>query len=438
MKLLIISFALGLFIPIIEIVDLLLKLLLRSRVSRIDKEGHAFPTSVKLSAEERADGGDPPSPYKILVSVRNIAPEFATFRDNLARFGYGNVLVIDDHSSDDTAELLRQSGIPFMSNEENLQKPGSILKALQGLPSDIKTIVVIDPDATILNLNPREFSKTISDFHEVLADFQKSGYEACAVRVAAHCDTLLEKLQNFEYKLTMGLVKKSLRQYVAVSGALAFYQRASLESVLQKHSKSVYGEDYETSLLLHAEQGRTYYDGRLTVVTSQRTTVKELTKQRMGWDLSLLKIHLHQLKSLKNIPKKPLYFYQYLIYNTLYLIVFHPVRILSVVFVGFSFTNLLDNALTLKLIPDYYFNNPIICLAFYGFAVIYSYLVLLVCERRRRRRYLLLVLLYPLYSMYLALVPRTLGYLNYFSLLLFRRKILEDGYNSALKQPMFG
>jgi hypothetical protein len=438
MKTLIISYALGLFIPIIEIIDLLLKLVLRSRVSRIDREGHASPTSVKLSEGESESGENPGvRPYKILVSVRNIAPEFDTFSENLGRFGYANVHVIDDHSSDDTSELLRKAGIPFSRNEENLQKPGSILKALQELPDDIKTIVVIDPDARILNLNPREFSKTVSDFQEVLADFQKSGYDACAVRVVANCNSFLEKMQNFEYKLTMGLTKKSLRHYVAVSGALAFYDRACLERVLQKHSKSVYGEDYESSLLIHAGHGKAYYDGRLTVLTSQRPTLKELTKQRMGWDLSLLKIHLQQLKTLKSIPKRPLYLYQYLLYNTIYLIVFHPVRMLSVVFVMLSFANLVDNA-AFEAIPDYYFNDPIICVSFYGFSLIYTYLILLACERRRRKRYLLLALAYPLYGLYLALVPKTLGYLNYLSLVLFKRKLLEDGYNSALRQPLLG
>ena len=243
MNALIIAFALGLFIPIFEIVDLILKVLLRGKVSRIEEDGHASHTSVKFPDEEREPADSSLRPYKILVSVRNIATDFNLFRDNLALFGFENVHVIDDHSTDATTDLLRQSGIPFCRNEENLQKPGSILKALKVLPADIETIVVIDPDARILNLNPREFSKTVSDFHEVLEDFQKSGYNACAVRVVSHCASFLEKLQNFEYKLTMGLTKKSLRQYVAVSGALAFYDRASLEKVLEKHSKSVYGEE---------------------------------------------------------------------------------------------------------------------------------------------------------------------------------------------------
>jgi hypothetical protein len=64
-------------------------------------------------------------------------------------------------------------------------------------------------------------------------------------------------------------------------------------------------------------------------------------------------------------------------------------------------------------------------------------MAMLACERRRRKRHLLLVLAYPLYSMYLALVPRTLGYLNYFSILFFKRKIVEDGYNPQFKRPRF-
>ena len=273
-----------------------------------------------------------------------------------------------------------------------------------------------------------EFNKEMSDFEEVLIDFQKSNADACAVRVVVECNSFIEKLQNFEYKVTMGLTKKAMRHFAAVSGAIAFYSRECLERVLEEHSKSVYGEDYETSLRIHGECGDIYYDGRLTAKTSQRKTWKELTKQRMGWDLSLLKVHTQLMKKLKKVPKSPMYLYQYFIYNALYLILFHPVRIVSAAFVFLSLANLIDNCTGAHMIGDYFYNNPFLCLAFYFFTLLYALTVLLASERRRRGRYKYTVFFYPFYSLYLSIVPKTLGYLNYVTLALFRRKIIQDGY----------
>jgi cellulose synthase/poly-beta-1,6-N-acetylglucosamine synthase-like glycosyltransferase len=85
-----------------------------------------------------------------------------------------------------------------------------------------------------------------------------------------------------------------------VSKAFAFFKKCRIEEILSEHSKSVYGEDYETSLRLHASGGRVYYDGRLTVKTTQRRSLWDLTRQRMGWDLSLLKIHWQLMGKLRS------------------------------------------------------------------------------------------------------------------------------------------
>lgn len=431
---LIFSYAVGLFIPLFDLIDLLVKVLLRRKVSHIEQNKHASPASVKM---ENGKAVRYSKPYKVLVSVRNIEGEFDVFKQNLGYFGYENMLVIDDLSTDHTVALLQKEHIPFITNELNLQKPASISRGLKHLPPEVQTVVVIDPDARLLNLNPAEFQKTVSDFNEVLADFENSEYDACAVRVLVECGSFIEKLQNFEYKITMGVSKKSLRHFAALSGAIAFYKRDCLEAVLEEHSKSVYGEDYETSLRLHSVCGKAYYDGRLTVLTRQRTTLKELTKQRMGWDLSLLKNHVQLFKKLNKMPRSFLYFYQYVLYNTVYLILFHPVRILSGLIVCFSFINLLDNVSGLHMMPEHVLNSTYLFAAFYCFSLLYAGLALLASERRRRRRYILLMFVYPFYGLYLAVVPKTLGYLNYLSLVIFRRKIIEDGYvHTVQKEPV--
>jgi len=421
--------ALGLYIPLIDSADCLLRLIRRRRIK--GQREHIWPTSLRgipqedAAAAQRSDA----KPYRVLVSIYNIADTFDEFKENVSRFGYENVLVIDDASTDKTPQLLKQEGIPFISNKVNLHKPASILRGLKALSEEIETVAVIDPDSTILNLNPREYNKDVSDFKEVLADFQSSSCAACAVRVVVRCNSLLEYLQNFEYKISMGLAKKSLEDFCAVSGAFAFFKRDYLQRILEGHSESIYGEDYETSLRILAGGGRIYYDGRLTVMTKQRNTIWSLSRQRMGWDLASMKINYFVLsKFLKKMPKKVFYIYQYIIYNTLFLILLHPIRIVSILFLSFSFLNLIDNVTRLNAIPNYFFNNPAFFLSYYLFHIVLVYALLFMVERRRRDRYLFILPIFPFYVLYINLVPRTLGFLNFFSILFFKKKVVEDGY----------
>lgn len=422
------SFVVGLYIPIIDSLDFLMRMIFRGRLGK--KGTGVWPTSLRSIPAFPFEDKELffLKPYKVLVAVHNIADNFREFAENLKPFGYDHVLVIDDASTDGTLELLKQEGIPFFKNGANAQKPASILHGLQSLSPEIETIVVIDPDAKVLNLNPREFGKKISDFIEVLSDFQVSGYDACAVRVLSQGNSFLERLQNFEYKISMGLARKSLNRFCLVSGAFAFFKRTTLQRVLQEHSKSVYGEDYETSLRILAGGGKIYYDGRITVLTQQRTTLWELTKQRMAWDFSLLKIHAQNPKKLFSLPKKFYPIYQFFVYNTLLAILLHPLRILSIGVLGVSLLNIPDTFLRTQFIPDTMITQPMFFVYYYIFHLAITCVWLFSIERRRRDRYVNVVFMFPFYALYINLIPRTLGFLNYLTLRGTGRKLVDDGY----------
>ncbi len=431
----IIAISAGLYIPFVDGLDFLVKLFYRAKTTT--RGNKIWPSSVREVPEDIEALKDPADsiirhfmvkPYKVVVSVHNIAETFEEFKNNMEDFGYENVLVIDDASSDVTRHLLRKENFDFLSNNINLQKSASILKGIRSLPREIETIIIIDPDARILNLNSREYGKRISDIEEVISDFQKSGYEGCAVRVLAECQSLLEYLQNFEYKTCMSLAKKSLQGLCMTSGAFAIFKRNFIERVLTEHSKSVYGEDYETSLRILAAGGHIYYDGRLTVVTKQKKNLWDLTRQRMGWDLSLLKIQLLMMKRINFLTKNFISFYHYVIYNTIISIVLHPIRLVSIALLITSFLNIFDNLFMAGIIPDRYYSDPRLFGVFYISYVMIAYATLFFVERRRRDRYIYLLPLYPFYVLYLGLVPRTLGYLNFISLKIFKRKVVEDGY----------
>jgi len=411
----------GLYIPIIDTIDMVIRIAYRYKFARQDKKTAAEQMAVEATQKMIR-------PYKVLMSVHNLASHFDEFKNNLKPYGYENVLVIDDTSTDHTAKLLKQEGIPYISNQINWQKPASILRGLRTLPPEIKTVIVIDPDARLLNLNPKEYNKEISDFQEVLMDFQMSDYDACAVRVLAECRSTLEYLQNFEYKISMGLTKKSMGVNSIVSGAFAFFKRDYLEAILTRHSKSVYGEDYETTLRILSSGGRIHYDGRVTILTKQRATLFDLTRQRMGWDFSLLKINAHLPRQLMSLPKKFYTWYQYIFYNIFLSVFLHPIRIVSITVLLACLANFFDNMARTHLIPDYAITNPGLFFLFYLFSLMVTYSLLFAVERRRRGRYAFILLLFPFYSLYMSLVPRTLGFLNYISIKTLGIKLVEDGY----------
>lgn len=411
----------GLYIPIIDTIDMLIRMGYRYKFTYRRKQ--VLPTSVAVAVAQKTV-----NPYKILMSVHNLAGQFEEFKNNIKVFGYENVLVIDDTSTDNTVALLQQEGIPVLPNQNNWQKPNSILRGLRALPPETNTVIVMDPDARILNLNPKEYGKEISDFKEVLLDFQASDYDACAVRVLAQCDSVLESLQNFEYKISMGLTKKSMGANSTVSGAFAFYKRYYLEDTLLKHSRSVYGEDYEISLRILSSGGRIYYDGRLTVLTKQRATLFDLTRQRMGWDFSLLKIDTMISGRLLDLPRKFYTMYHYIFYNVILSVLLHPIRVLSITVLLVCLVNLFDNLAHTHMIPDYPITNPMLFFLFYVFSLMVTYALLVVVERRRRGRYIFILLLFPFYSLYMGLVPRTLGFLNYITIKTMGFKLVEDGY----------
>ncbi|MDD5773748.1 MAG: glycosyltransferase family 2 protein [bacterium] len=427
----ILALVIGLYIPLIDSVDFIIKLIYRKKNT---KEGNSMlPTSVKKENARNKNGANASglNSYKVIISVYNISKTFENFVKNIKPFGYQNILIIDDASSDNTAALLKERGIPFITNEHNLQKPASILNGLKKLPERIYTVIVMDPDSAILNLNPKEHNKKISDFDEVLNNFQNSSFDACAVRILVEGNSILERLQNFEYKISMGLAKKSMEELTVISGAFAFFKRGFLESVLSKHSQSVYGEDYETSLRILTSGGHIYYDGRLSVLTKQRKTLKDLTQQRMGWDFSLIKIDTLMAGQLRFLPRKFYSIYQYIIYNIFISVIFHPLRMLSIVLLAVSFLNFFDNLAGLNLIPDYYFTNPALFLYFYVFCMLIMYLLLISVERRRRNKYYYILPLFPFYSLYMGLVPKTLGFLNFITIKIFGVKVVEDGYKYA-------
>src|SRR5262249_1990156 len=144
----------------------------------------------------------------------------------------------------------------------NHKKPGALRQLLRTLPSEIQTVVILDPDVRFIAPS----GSARATLERVISDLQRSGAAACTPRVQARRGGWLEDCQGFEYELACGLGRKSLGDMACNSG-VSVYRRSALERVFERHSLSVYAEDFENSLLMLAAGERIYYDDRLVIET---------------------------------------------------------------------------------------------------------------------------------------------------------------------------
>jgi len=406
---------------LLDLVDLMVRLYLRRQHTSRLSPGQVSPTSVVLSL-----GTFTPhemetylQPFALIASVHNAMGDLERFVTSIEPFK-AHVWVIDDKSSDETAAWIQEKGIRCIRSGRNQQKPGALKMLMALLPRGIETIVVLDPDARILT-PPEEFIK-------VLFEFQRSGMAALCPRISAAGQSWLARIQRLEYWMAFSIGRKSLADFSITSG-VAVYRAEALRRVLAEHTLSVYAEDLENSLILLANGDTIYYDGRLLVETDAVGTASRLFSQRVGWHYGLMKVYAERWRTLGPRARGNLGFaYQFLIYIGVFVLVLHPLKILSLVLLAFSAANGVDNVLGLHMVPDNRVTNglyfPIVYLEYLGLMLFVS---MVAVGRAEQRALLTIVPLYPLYAL-VHVVPATIGYLNWFIQRCGGRRIYRDHY----------
>src|SRR5580704_17292499 len=272
-------------ILVFDVIDLIVRLWLR-KLHGAAAAGPAVALGLpEISNAERALDL---SPYAIIASLHDEADEMDRVTATLQPFKEA-VWLIDDASSDDTLLRLRREGWNCLPGVINRKKPAALRHLLQTLPAEIRTVVVMDPDVRWV-VAPGMERATLE---QVISDLQRSGAAACTPRVQARRGGWLEEFQAFEYELACGLGRKSLGELCCNSG-VSVYRRAALETALNRHSLSVYAEDFENSLLLLESGERIYYDDRLIIETRAKSTWKNLLSQRVGWSFGCIKVLLER------------------------------------------------------------------------------------------------------------------------------------------------
>jgi cellulose synthase/poly-beta-1,6-N-acetylglucosamine synthase-like glycosyltransferase len=362
-------------------------------------------------------------PYVITVSVHDLGDSLDEFVAAMAPHR-GRLFVIDDASNDGTAARLEAAGLQVIRGTRNRHKPGAIRELLRYLPADVETILIMDPDSRVLELAGGD----ISTLESVIFEFQRSGHAALCPRITAARRNWLTRLQRLEFALSFGVGRKGLGDFSVTSG-VAVYRRASLERLLAEHSLSVYAEDLENTLHLVARDERIYYDERLVVETEGKADVASWFSQRVGWAFGLAKVYsLNERMVWRASARDPMHFYQYLIYLGVFGLVFHPLKLLSLVPLFGSALNDLDLLLGTGLVPrnalthSWYFP-----LVFAKYTLLIAAVIPFAVPRGERSEHLPVVPFYFIYGL-AQLVPTTVGFFNWISFRVAGRRLYRDHF----------
>lgn len=362
-------------------------------------------------------------PYAILVSVFNAERILDEFLETMAPFR-DRLFVIDDCSTDQTYLRLRRAGIHCLRGDRNRKKPGAIRQLLQSLPREIETVVIIDPDARILT-SP---DGSTLELERAIFEFQRSGMAAACPRLVVREDGWIGRFQEVEYAMAFLVGRRSLGDHSVTSG-ISVYRRDALQEALERHSLSVYAEDLRNALLMLGSGERIYYEGRLLIETEAKRTLRSWFSQRVGWFYGLLKVYSENFGDvLRCASRGPFLAYHYLVYLGVLTLLLHPLKLVSLALLSLSFFNAFDNLLVLGLIPDTTATDPLyFLLAYVKYTFLTAAVILLVVPFRERARLLFTTPVYFFYAL-MHIVPITIGYLNWISLKLFRRRMYKDHF----------
>ncbi len=408
---------------LVDLVDLLIRLYLRRQYTSLGSTSTP-PTSVVLNVETltSTEVRFQLRPFALVASVHNASHELPSFLESLRPF-IDHVWVIDDGSSDDTVARIESEGFRCVRGGKNQFKPGALKALMAQLPSDIQTVIVLDPDARILTA-PQEFLT-------ILFEFQRSRMAAMCPRIGAAGGSWLARIQRLEYWLAFSIGRKSLADFSITSG-VAVYRADALRRLLDSHTLSVYAEDLENTLILLSQGESIYYDGRLVVETDAVTESRRLFSQRVGWHYGLIRVYAHRWRTLRRRAREHYGFaYQFLVYIGGFVFLLHPLKLAGLALIVLSAANGIDNLLNLNWIPDGRLTNPMYFPTVYLEYLALIFFASMVAVGRQDRRLALLVLpLYPLYAI-AHVVPATIGYLNWFTLRLWGRRVYRDHYSPA-------
>ncbi|WP_374206510.1 bifunctional polysaccharide deacetylase/glycosyltransferase family 2 protein [Streptomyces sp. WAC04114] len=222
--------------------------------------------------------GDPiTEPVSVLVPAYNEAKCIEqTVRSLVASDHPIEVLVIDDGSSDGTARIVENLGLPGVRvvRQLNAGKPAALNRGIANAKYDL--IVMMDGDTVFEPTTVRELVQPFGD--------PRVGAVAGNAKVGNR-DSLIGAWQHIEYVMGFNLDRRMydvLRCMPTIPGAVGAFRRSALERV-GGMSDDTLAEDTDITMAMHRDGWHVVYAEKAVAWTEAPESVQQLWSQRYRW-----------------------------------------------------------------------------------------------------------------------------------------------------------
>lgn len=186
------------------------------------------------------------------------------------------VIVIDDGSTDGTADIVEAMWLPnvFVVRQVNSGKPAALNNGIAHARHDL--VVMMDGDTVFEPSTVRELVQPFGD--------PAVGAVAGNAKVGNR-DTLIGAWQHIEYVMGFNLDRRMydlLRCMPTIPGAVGAFRRTALERV-GGMSEDTLAEDTDITMAMHRDGWRVVYAERARAWTEAPESVQQLWSQRYRW-----------------------------------------------------------------------------------------------------------------------------------------------------------
>ncbi|GAA4549810.1 glycosyltransferase [Streptomyces collinus] len=216
-------------------------------------------------------------PVSVLVPAYNEAKCIEqTVRSLVASDHPIEVLVIDDGSSDGTARIVENLGLPGVRvvRQLNAGKPAALNRGIANAKYDL--IVMMDGDTVFEPTTVRELVQPFGD--------PRVGAVAGNAKVGNR-DSLIGAWQHIEYVMGFNLDRRMydvLRCMPTIPGAVGAFRRSALERV-GGMSDDTLAEDTDITMAMHRDGWHVVYAEKAVAWTEAPESVQQLWSQRYRW-----------------------------------------------------------------------------------------------------------------------------------------------------------
>ncbi|MFE7900603.1 bifunctional polysaccharide deacetylase/glycosyltransferase family 2 protein [Streptomyces sp. NPDC057424] len=216
-------------------------------------------------------------PVSVLVPAYNEAKCIEqTVRSLVASDHPIEVLVIDDGSSDGTARIVENLGLPGVRvvRQLNAGKPAALNRGIANARYDL--IVMMDGDTVFEPTTVRELVQPFGD--------PRVGAVAGNAKVGNR-DSLIGAWQHIEYVMGFNLDRRMydvLRCMPTIPGAVGAFRRSALERV-GGMSDDTLAEDTDITMAMHRDGWHVVYAEKAVAWTEAPESVQQLWSQRYRW-----------------------------------------------------------------------------------------------------------------------------------------------------------